>query len=60
MRPLDRLPSIKLKLGVAIVIAVGVSAVVSVAGFRLGLPLWVRPIISAAIALAMVQVLAQA
>ena len=32
MRPLDRLPSIKLKLGVAIVAAVGVSTLVSMAG----------------------------
>ena len=59
MRPLDRLPSIKLKLGIAIVVAVAVSSIVSTAGFRLGWPLFVRPIISAAIALAMVQVLAR-
>lgn len=58
MRPLDRLPSIKLKLGVAIVAAVGVSAVVSTVGFHLGLPLVVRPLIAAAIALALVQLLA--
>lgn len=58
MRPLDRLPSIKLKLGVAIVAAVGVSAVVSVVGFQFGVPLVLRPVISAAIALAMVQLLA--
>ena len=57
-RPLDRLGSIKLKLGVAIVVAVGVSSVVSVVGFRLGVPIWVRPLIAAAIALALVQVLA--
>jgi signal transduction histidine kinase len=58
-RPLDRIGSIKLKLGVAIVIAVGVSAVVSTVGWRLGLPVWVRPFISAAIALTLVQVLAR-
>ena len=46
--PLDRLGSIKLKLGVAIVVAVAVSTVVSTIGFRLGLPLWVRPLIAAA------------
>ena len=59
MRPLDRLPSIKLKLGVAIVIAVGVSSTVSFVGFQLGVPVWARPIIAVAIALTMVQVLAR-
>lgn len=58
VRPLDRLGSIKLKLGVAIVIAVAVSAVVSTVGFRLGVPIWLRPLIAVAIALALVQVLA--
>ena len=58
-RPLDRFGSIKLKLGIAIVVAVGVSSAVSLVGFRLGLPIWVRPIISASIALALVQVLAR-
>ena len=58
-RPLDRLGSIKLKLGVAIVVAVGVSTVVSAIGFRLGVPALLRPVISAAIALAMVQLLAR-
>ena len=57
-RPLDRLGSIKLKLGVVIVLAVGVSAVVSIFGFRFGIPIWYRPFISTAIALALVQVLA--
>lgn len=59
MRPLDRVGSIKLKLGIAIVVAVGVSAVVSTIGFRLGVPIWLRPVIAAAIALALVQVLAR-
>ena len=59
MRPLDRLPSIKLKLGVAIVIAVGVSSTVSFVGFQLGVPIWARPLIAVTIALAMVQVLAR-
>lgn len=58
-RPLDNLGSIKLKLGVAIVIAVAVSAVVSTVGFRLGVPIWLRPIIAAAIALGLVHVLAR-
>jgi signal transduction histidine kinase len=57
-RPLDRFGSIKLKLGIAIVVAVGVSSVVSVVGFRLGVPIWARPVIAATIALALVQVLA--
>lgn len=57
-RPLDRFGSIKLKLGIAIVVAVGVSSVVSFVGFRLGVPIWMRPMIAAAIALALVQVLA--
>lgn len=58
MRPLDPLRSIKLKLGVLILAAVCVSAAVSYLGFRFGWPLWVRPIIAAAIGLAMVQFLA--
>ena len=58
-RPLDRFGSIKLKLGIAIVVAVGVSSVVSFVGFRLGVPIWVRPLIAATIALALVQVLAR-
>lgn len=58
-RPLDRLGSIKLKLGVAIVVAVSVSAVVSTVGLRLGVAIWLRPLISVAIALALVQVLAR-
>ena len=59
MRPLDRLSSIKLKLGVAIVAAVAVGSLVSTAGLGVGIPLWIRPIIAAAIALAMIQVLAR-
>jgi signal transduction histidine kinase len=58
-RPLDVVSSIKLKLGIAIVAAVGVSSAVSYLGFRVGLPLWPRPLISAAIALVMIQVLAR-
>ena len=59
MRPLDRFHSIKLKLGIVIVAAVGVSSMVSYLGYRLGLELWVRPIISALLALGMVQLLAR-
>lgn len=59
MRPLDPLPSIKLKLGVLIVAAVGVSSVISVVGLRLGWPLWLRPLVASAIGVAMVQILAR-
>lgn len=56
---LDRLGSIKRNLGVAIVVAVVVSAVVSTIDLRLGVPIWLHPLISAAIALVLVQVLAR-
>jgi signal transduction histidine kinase len=59
VRPLDAVSSIKLKLGLAIVAAVGVSAVVSYLGFLYGIPLWLRPVISASLALAMIQILAR-
>lgn len=54
MRPLDRVGSIKVKLSLVIVAAVGISAVVSSIGFRTGIPVWVRPIIAVVIALALV------
>jgi signal transduction histidine kinase len=57
LRPLDRFGSIKLKLGLAIVAAVAISGVVSTIGYRLGVPIWWRPIISVPIALLCVQVL---
>ena len=56
-RPLDRIGSIKLKLGLTIVLAVIVSSAVSVIGLKLHWPVWVRPVISMTIALALVQVL---
>lgn len=59
MRPLDRIPSMKLKLGILIVVAVLVSALVSTVGFRIGLPVWLRPVVAGAIALLFVQVLAR-
>jgi signal transduction histidine kinase len=59
VRPLDRVPSIKLKLGLAVVAAVGVSSIVSYLGFKTGLDIVWRPIISGAIALAIVQLLAR-
>ena len=58
-RPLDRVPSIKLKLGSVIVAAVAVSAVVSTIGLRLGIPLYLRPVIAVVLSLGMVQLLAR-
>ena len=58
-RPLDRVPSIKLKLGIAIVLAVAVAAVASTVGLWLGVPVWLRPLAAMAISLAMIQVLAR-
>jgi signal transduction histidine kinase len=59
MRPLERLPSIKLKFGVVIVAAVAVTAVAIAAGVSLGVPLVLCALAAAALALAMVQVLAR-
>ncbi len=58
MRPLDRITSLKVKLSIVIVAAVAVTAATSTVGFRLGVPLLLRPVISAALALSMVQLLA--
>jgi signal transduction histidine kinase len=57
-RPLNRVGSIKLKLGAAIVISVAVSSVVSYAGWRLGVSIWLRPFIAMSIALLLVRILA--
>jgi len=59
VRPLDPLPSIKLKLGVLIVAAVGVTVVLIFAGFRAGLALWLTVPAAFALGLAMVQFLAR-
>jgi signal transduction histidine kinase len=59
MRPLDPLSSIKTKLGVVIVAAVGVTVAVHTLGLRAGLPLLVVGLISGALALLMVQFLAR-
>ena len=56
-RPLDRIGSIKLKLGLTIVLGVFVSSAVAVVGLRWHWPVWVRLSISMVIALALVQVL---
>ena len=59
MRPLDRLGSIKLKLGVVIVATVAVTAVVLALGHRAGMSLPLRTLLAAAIGLALVQGLAR-
>ena len=59
MRPLDRLPSIKLKLGVVILASVAVSAIVSTVGFRLGIAVWLRPVIAGVLSLLLVQILSR-
>ncbi len=51
-RPLDVLPSIKLKLSAIIIGAIAIAALVSTIGFRLGWPVWVRPAISAGLGVA--------
>ena len=59
MRPLDRLPSIKLKLGAVIVAAVAVTIVVNEIGLRLNYKPVVRGLVAAALGIAMVQLLAR-
>ncbi len=54
MRPLDRLRSLKLKLGVVIVAGVVVSDLTALAAVRLGLPLIPSAVAAAALALALV------
>src|SRR3954452_15023509 len=59
MRPLDRLGSIKVKLGVVVVATVFGTVLVLVALHRLGLSLPVRTLLAAVLSLAMVQFLAR-
>lgn len=59
MRPLDFLPSIKLKLGVVIVAAVAVTVVVVSVGVRYGVSAIVLAVGAGALALVMVQLLAR-
>ena len=59
MRPLDRLQSIKVKLGVVIVATVAGTVIVLAVGFRLGWSLELRTLVAAVIALVIVQVLAR-
>jgi len=59
MRPLDRLSSIKVKLGVVIVATVWGTAVVLAAGHRLGLSLPLRATLAALLGLIIIQILAR-
>lgn len=59
VRPLDRITSIRTKFAFVIVIAVGVSAVVSQIGLQLGIVVWLRPPIAMVISLVIVRVLAR-
>ena len=59
MRPLDPLSSIKTKLGVVIVAAVGVTVLVLIAAVRMELPLWLGAVVAGLLALGMVQFLAR-
>ena len=59
MRPLDPLSSIKFKLGVLIVAAIGVGVIVQGLGLEAGLPLWVVAVVAIALGLAVVQILAR-
>lgn len=52
LRPLDTLPSIKLKLSAVIIGSIAIAAAVSQIGFSLGWPVWIRPIISGLIGVA--------
>ena len=58
-RPLDRFGSLKVKLGIVIVAAVGVTVLVVIAGAWIGLPLVVCGIIAGMLSLGMIQLLAR-
>lgn len=58
-RPLDRVGSIKMKLSIVIVAAVAMTATTSQLGYWLNWPVWIRPFVSGAAALLMVQFLAR-
>jgi len=59
MRPLDRLPSIKLKLGVVILAGVATTTVMSVVGYHNGWPIGVRPIVAGILSIGLVQLLSR-
>lgn len=58
LRPLDRLNSVRMKFAIAIVLAVFVSAIVSQVGFKLDIPIELRPIIAMVISLLFVRFVA--
>jgi signal transduction histidine kinase len=58
VRPLDFLGSIKLKLGIVIVVAVGVTVAVVLLGEEFGVAVWITGIAAAVLALVFVQLLA--
>ncbi len=59
MKPLERIGSVKLKLGLLIVAAVGVSAAMSQIGFKLGWPVWLRPVVALFVSLLFVGLLSR-
>jgi signal transduction histidine kinase len=59
VRPLDALPSVKVRFGIVIVAAVGVTIAVVVLGVRAGFPLLLCGLAAAVLALGMVQFLAR-
>lgn len=59
LSPLGPLTSLKVKLSVVIMTAIAVAATTSTIGLRLGWPIWVRPLVAAALSLVMVQFLAR-
>ncbi len=58
-RPLDRFGSLKIKLGIVIVCAVGVTVLVVIVGAWVGLPLLVCGVIAGLLSLGMIQLLAR-
>ena len=56
--PLRRVPSIKAKIGLLIVLAIGTAVAMSIVGYRLGWPIWLRPIVACVISLGIVEFLA--
>jgi signal transduction histidine kinase len=59
MRPLDPLSSIKMKLGIVIVAAVGVVVLVNMVGVRADIPLLLVGVLAGGLALGVVQILAR-
>jgi signal transduction histidine kinase len=59
VRPLDRLPSIKLKLGVVILAGVAMTTVMSVIGYHYGWPIGVRPVVAGILSIGLVQLLSR-